>query len=243
MQLTLTSRSEKRSALLALLLIAPAPSVGVVVALYGAPGVLGSTLWALAKLWFLVAPALWYLLKNKQPLSWSPLQHVSVPAVGKTSTGMAAGLLSGLLMAAGIVVGYLMFGKDQFDPAPMRELLHTAGLTSPQRYLVMAAYWTLFNSLVEEYAFRWFLFRQCEQILLVRRAVLAAALIFMVHHSIALSAYVPWNLNVLGSLSIAGAGIVWSGLYARYRSIWPGYLSHICADVAVFAVGYDALFN
>lgn len=156
---------------------------------------------------------------------------------------MAAGLLSGLLMAAGIVVGYLMFGKDQFDPAPMRELLHTAGLTSPQRYLVMAAYWTLFNSLVEEYAFRWFLFRQCEQILLVRRAVLAAALIFMVHHSIALSAYVPWNLNVLGSLSIAGAGIVWSGLYARYRSIWPGYLSHICADVAVFAVGYDALFN
>ncbi|NQD38180.1 CPBP family intramembrane metalloprotease [Permianibacter sp. IMCC34836] len=235
----MNSHQPKHTALLALLLIAPAPSIGVAVALFGAPGLFGSAVWAFAKLWFLLAPVLWYVLIEKQRISWSPLQgHVSA-----ANSGMLAGLLSGLLMAASIVGGYLLFGKGQFDPAPMRSLLQTAGLTSPERYLLMAAYWTLFNSLVEEYAFRWFLFRQCERLLPAVWAVLAAAVIFTVHHSLALSAYVPWQLNLLGSLGVGVAGVIWSALYARYRSVWPGYLSHLFADVAVFAVGYDVLFG
>lgn len=226
-----------RNALLALCLFAPAPSVGVAIALFGAPGAVGSLLWAFAKLWFLLGPALWFLLKERQPISWSPL------APNLRLAGISAGFVTGIVMASTIVAGYWWFGKGQFDPAPMRELLATAGLTSPQRYLMMAAYWTLFNSLVEEYAFRWFLYRQSEQLLSARKAVLLAALIFMVHHSIALSAYVPWQLNLLGSLGVLMAGVIWSVLYARYRSIWPGYISHILADIAVFAIGYDALFG
>lgn len=226
----------RKLAVLALVLLAPAPSVGIALALYGSPGVFGSTLWALAKLWFLVGPAIWYLWLEKQPLSWSRLPPVAM------RSGLTSALLSGLLMAGAIGAGYGFFGKGQFDPAPMRELLATAGLSTPERYLLMAAYWTLVNSLVEEYAFRWFLFRQCERLLRPGAAVLAAALIFMVHHTIALAAYVPWQLNLLGSLGVLTAGLVWSALYMRYRSIWPGYLSHILADTAVFAIGYDALF-
>ncbi len=226
----------KQSALLALLLFAPAPSIGVAIALHGAPGAAGSLLWAFAKLWFLLGPALWFLLKERQPLSWSPL------AAGQRFAGISAGLATGFVMAAGIVAAYLLFGKNQFDPAPMRELLSTAGLTSPERYLLMAAYWTLFNSVVEEYAFRWFLYRQSERQVAPFGAVLLAAFLFTVHHSIALSAYVPWHLNALASLGVFAAGVIWSTLYARFRSIWPGYVSHLLADVAVFAVGYDILF-
>ena len=231
------SSANRHNALLALLLFAPAPTVGVAIALYGTPGPLGSALWAFAKLWFLLGPALWFLLKERQPWSWSPLSAT------QRTAGIAAGFVSGVLMAASIVAGYYLFGKGQFDPAPMRELLSTAGLSSPERYLLMAAYWTFFNSLVEEYAFRWFLYRQSEQLLSPRNAVLLAAVIFMVHHSVALSAYVPWQLNALASLGVLLAGVIWSLLYARYRSIWPGYFSHILADIAVFAIGYDALFN
>lgn len=231
------SSAHRRNAVLALLLFAPAPTVGVAIALYGTPGPLGSALWAFAKLWFLLGPALWFLLKERQPRSWSPL------APAQRLAGLSAGFGSGLLMAGGIVGGYYLFGKGHFDPAPMRELLSTAGLSSPARYLLMAAYWTFFNSLVEEYAFRWFLYRQSEQLVSPRHAVLLAAIIFMIHHSVALSAYVPWHLNALASLGVLMAGIIWSLLYARYRSIWPGYLSHILADIAVFAIGYDALFN
>ena len=229
--------SGKRNALLALLLFAPAPTVGVAIALYGTPGPLGSALWAFAKLWFLLGPALWFVLKERQPISWSPL------ATAQRSAGIRAGLATGLLMAGTIVAGYWLFGKGQFDPAPMRATLTTAGLSSPERYLLMAMYWTLINSLVEEYAFRWFLYRQSEQLVSPRAAVLLAAVIFMVHHTVALSAYVPWHLNALGSIGVLLAGVIWSALYARYRSIWPAYISHILADVAVFAIGYDALFG
>lgn len=227
----------KRNALLALLLFAPAPTVGVAIALYGTPGTVGSLLWGFAKLWFLLGPALWFLFKERQPLSWSPL----LPS--QRRAGMAAGFGTGILMAASIFGGYWLFGKGQFDPAPMRELLRTAGLTSPERYLLMVAYWTLINSLVEEYAFRWFLYRQSEQLVSTRTAVLLAAFIFMVHHTVALSAYVPWHLNALGSIGVFSAGLIWSRLYARYRSIWPAYISHILADIAVFSIGYDALFG
>lgn len=234
--------ASKRSALLALLLIAPAPSVGVAIALYGNPGTLGSLLWAFAKLWFLLGPLLWFVFRDRQTISWSA--HSWSPlAASQRRAGITAGLVSGALMATTILIGYWLFGKGQFDPAPMRDLLGTAGLSSPERYLLMALYWTLFNSLVEEYAFRWFLYRQCEQLLSPRVAVLLAALIFMIHHTVALSAYVPWHLNALGSLGVLLAGIIWSTLYARYRSIWPAYISHILADVAVFMVGYDALFG
>ncbi len=236
MESAAVSPTDKHDALLALLLLAPAPSIGVAIALFGAPGAVGSLLWAFAKLWFLLGPALWYLLKERQRVS------LSVLAPADRKLGLAAGLVTGLLMAAGIVAAYLLFGKDQFDPAPMRELLTTAGLTSPERYLLMALYWTLFNSLVEEYAFRWFLYRQSERLVAPIGAVLLAAVIFTVHHSIALSAYVPWHLNALASLGVFGAGVIWSTLYARFRSIWPGYVSHLLADVAVFAVGYDLLF-
>ena len=73
-----TTPASKRNALLALALIAPAPSIGVAIALYGNPGTVGSLLWAFAKLWFLLGPVLWFVLRERQtislsPLSWSPL--------------------------------------------------------------------------------------------------------------------------------------------------------------------------
>jgi membrane protease YdiL (CAAX protease family) len=38
-------------------------------------------------------------------------------------------------------------------------------------------------------------------------------------------------------------GCVWSWCFLRFRSIWPGYVSHVIVDVAVFAVGYLILFT
>jgi membrane protease YdiL (CAAX protease family) len=48
--------------------------------------------------------------------------------------------------------------------------------------------------------------------------------------------------TALGSLAVLAAGACWSFLYLRYDSIWPGWISHVVADVAVFAVGWQLLF-
>ena len=221
------------SALLALLLIGPAPTLGVWAALYLWPGPIGSALWSAAKIWFLLAPALWWYLLQGQRWQWPrwPQQ------------GVAVGIISGLLMCALILGSYLLLAHNQLDMSAMRSAVATAGLDTPARYLALVVYWTAFNSLVEEYVFRWFLFRQAEKLLPATLAVVAVALLFTAHHTLALSAYVPWQYNLLASLGVCGGGLIWSWCYLRYRSIWPGYLSHIGADIGVFGAGYLALFG
>ncbi len=207
------------NALLALLLIGPAPTLGVWAALYLWPGPVGSALW-----WYLVQGQRW------QWPRW-PQQ------------GVAVGIVSGLLMCALILGSYLLLAHNQLDMSAMRSAVATAGLDTPARYLALVVYWTAFNSLVEEYVFRWFLFRQAEKLLPATLAVVVVALLFTAHHTLALSAYVPWQYNLLASLGVCGGGLIWSWCYLRYRSIWPGYLSHIGADIGVFGAGYLALFG
>ena len=220
-----------RSALLALLVIAPLPSIGVYCALYASPGVLGSSLWIAAKLGFVLGPALWWRCVQRQPWQWPRW-----PAAG-----IGVGTLLGVAMLATIVAAFALFGRGT-DFTTMRELVTTAGLSSPTRYLLLAAYWTLINSLIEEYAFRWFLFRQASYLGGATFGVVLSAVLFTVHHSLALAAYVPWHLNLLASLGVMAGGLLWSLCYYRYQSLWPGYIAHVGADIAVFAIGYHLLF-
>ncbi len=48
---------------------------------------------------------------------------------------------------------------------------------------------------------------------------------------------------ILGSTGCFLGGVIWSGLYLRYRSIWPGYLSHVLADVAIYIIGWHLIFR
>jgi membrane protease YdiL (CAAX protease family) len=74
-------------------------------------------------------------------------------------------------------------------------------------------------------------------------AVILAGIIFTVHHVIVLKAYFEWDITLLASAGILIGGCAWSALYLRYRSIWPGYVSHVIVDVAVFAIGCDLIFG
>ena len=51
-----------------------------------------------------------------------------------------------------------------------------------------------------------------------------------------LTLWTTWQASTAAGIFI-GAGL-WSGLYLRTRSVWPGYLSHAIVDVAVFAIGW-----
>ena len=73
-------------------------------------------------------------------------------------------------------------------------------------------------------------------------AVIASALLFTIHHLIALRAQMDWTPALLGSLGVFVGGCAWSWCYRRYRSIWPGFVSHVLADFAVFAAGWHLLF-
>jgi membrane protease YdiL (CAAX protease family) len=198
-----------------------------------APGLAGKTFFTIAKLWLLVFPAAWYLLVEKGRPSWSP------PRQG----GLAIGVASGAVLAGSIILGAWLFGVQNMDLEPLRAEVRDMGLQTIVPYLAGAAGWTFINSLMEEYVYRWFIFRQCETVMKGTAAVLASAAIFTAHHVIAVGQYLDPLLTLLASAGVFAGGLVWSWLYLRYRSIWPCWISHVLADIAVFGIGWWLLFS
>ena len=228
-------RRSRASAILALLLLMPAPTLGVFIAMV--PEATRGLSWGAAaygacKLWILVFPALWLLFVDKGKLSLSPARH----------GGLVAGAALGVVIAAAIAIAYFIF-HDLIDVDFMRAAAERNGIGTPLRYLGLIIPLALINSLIEEYVWRWFVFRKCETLMGGPAAVIVSALLFTVHHIVALKAQAGWDVTLLASLGVFLGGCAWSWLYLRYRSIWPGYVSHVLADVAVFAVGWVILFT
>jgi uncharacterized protein len=223
----------RTSAVIALLFLAPVPTVGVVAALHAAPGTGGRVVFATAKLWLLLFPAAWYLAIERGRPSWSP------PA----RDGLRVGAAVGLAMAAAILAAYWGVLRVHVDPQPVRQAAAEMGIGSPVSYIAGAAAWILVNSLVEEVVWRWFVLKQLRALLPAALAILGSAALFTTHHAVAMTAYLGPALLVLGSLAVLVAGACWSFLYLRYDSIWPGWISHVVADIAVFVIGWQLLFS
>jgi len=223
-------------ALLALLLLVPAPSIGVALAmmLESTRGTLiGQGAYVLSKVWIVALPIIWLRFVERQPFSWSP------PRKG----GFGVGIALGLAISAAIVLGYWLIGRRHIDAAMLRDAVTANGIGHPAVYLAFTfGYLSLFNSLLEEFVWRWFVFRQSERLVGGPAAVLCSALFFTIHHVLALHAQMGWVPTLLGSAGVFIGGAVWSWCYLRFRSIWPGYVSHLIVDAAVFGIGWWIIF-
>jgi hypothetical protein len=222
--------SPRLSALAALALTAPVPTLGALFGLILFPGPIGRTLFMIAKLWLVIVPVLW----------WIQVEGGRWQVERPSGRGVLVGLASGLAITLGIGIAYAALAA-RIDATRLVEVARSMGLDEPRAYLAGAAYWIVVNSLIEEYVYRWFMLRQCRQLLPAWAAVLASAALFTAHHTVALQVYLPPGLTALASAGVLIGGAVWAVLYLRYGSIWPGWISHILADIAVFAIGWHLL--
>ena len=224
----------RRQALISLALLLPVPSLGVLAGTTWWPGTpLGQALFVAAKVWVFALPLVWHLFVERQRVSLSPLR----------AGGLRVALTTGALIGLVVVGGYVAFGRALIPADALRETVRKFGLDSPLRFFAGAAYWIGVNSLLEEYVWRWFVVQQAARLAGTRAAIALSALGFAAHHVLIMRLYFSPPLVVLAGLAIAFAGGLWSWMYARYRSVWPGYLSHALVDLAVFAVGYALLFG
>ncbi len=225
--------TRKRNAMLALLLLVPAPSIGIYIAAYGSPGTtFAKGFFFACKVWLIVLPLVWHILVDKQ--------RVTFPR--PTRKGMAVAAATGTVIFLAIGAGYFLFGH-WIDNTLVSEKAKEVGLSSPMLYLLGAVYWCTVNSLLEEYVWRWFVFTRCEALMPKMLAVIASGLFFTLHHIIALTAYFDWRITVLGSLGVFIGGATWSWIYLTYRNIYAAYVSHVFADVIIFWIGYRLIFG
>jgi uncharacterized protein len=226
----------QRRAILALVLLVPAASIGTWLGMYQPFGPAGKPVFVLCKIWLLAFPVLWLMIVDRQKPAIPPPRR----------DGMPAAILTGLGIVAIIAAAFLLVGKHWIDIETMRQRASEFGLDRPAIYIAGALYWCLVNSLLEEYVWRWFVFTRLRTIFAGGSGALAvvlAALLFTLHHIIALDAYFDWRVTVLASLGVFIGGVTWSWLYLRYRNIWAPYVSHVLADAVIFVIGYWLLFQ
>ena len=224
--------------MLSLALIVPAPTLSVVMMLFVFPGPIGKVIAAVCKLWLVLFPLVWLIKVERQRPS----------LVKPTREGMIAGVVSGVAICAAMLGAYQLL-RHEIDLEPFRAKAEATGFADLGAYIAVFVYIVAVNSLLEEYVWRWFVFRQLEAAIgdgarwAGPAAVMGSASLFTVHHVFALAAWVDWRFNALACLGVFLGAARWSWLYLRYRSIWPAYVSHVFADVAIFIMGYQLIFR
>ena len=224
---------ERKHDLIALLLVGLAPTVSIFISFGTDGGILSQIAYVISKLWLVVIPLIWYLKIDKGQLS------LSKPKQG--GYAVAVGLGSG--MSALILLTWFMVG-DKIDGSLLRDAVEPVGLLDVRLYIGGVIYWTVLNSLLEEYVFRWFLVVKSEALVGTGTpAILLSAFIFVIHHTFALLFFgFPWWANLLASVSLFIGGAIFSWLYIRYRSVWMPYIAHAICDIAVFSIGAMIIF-
>ncbi len=227
-----------RRAIIALAILVPLPAIVAFAGLEYPKGIIGKSIYAGGKVFIVIFPVFWLLVVERGKLS------LSRPRKG----GMAAGALTGVVMAALIVVGFLILLDPLIDPQEVQELAEERGLAARWLFLLMALFWIIVNPAIEEYVWRWFVFTHCRTVsarlgLSAWYAVAASALFFTLHHIVAIGALFDWHITAIACTGVFVAGVTWSWLYNRYESIWPPYLSHLIADVPIFIIGQYLIFG
>lgn len=221
---------EKSRDAIALALAAPASTIALFAStLFG--GLLGTAVWIGGKVWQIGLPAFWRLKVEGKERSYSPALE----------GGFREGALLGVGMSVVMFVAWWL-ARGELDSELIRGYVEPFGLLNPWLYFAVFCYWVLFNSVMEEYLFRWFIFEKFETFVSGKVAVALAALVFTVHHFIGMWSMFPLWATLLGSFGVFCGGVIWSWLYLRYRSIWPGYISHAIVDVTMFGIGAYILF-
>jgi membrane protease YdiL (CAAX protease family) len=148
-------------------------------------------------------------------------------------------------MSAGLIGTYLGL-KDQSFMSQVPALIQTKligfGVDTPIKYLALAVFISAIHSFLEEYYWRWYVYRELNHWIGHTKAVVFSALAFTGHHVIVVKAYLPpeiqsWGIWVFPAFVFV-AGVVWSISYGKFQSLWPNWVSHLMADVAILWIGY-----
>ncbi len=202
--------SPHQNAQLAIILLVLAASIGVAMSLFIAPGTVGTIASVLCGIWLLVLPIAWCVWGDRHQL------HLSLPKYQELLVGIVLGLFM-----FGIILGvYWLFGQHWIDGIDAKSKVQQMGLSNPVIFSIVQAYFVLINSLIEEFIWRWFVYKKCEILMPGKAAIFLSALFFTLHHIIVLAAYTDWRGVILGSLAVFAAGAIWSQCYLTYRSLW-----------------------
>jgi membrane protease YdiL (CAAX protease family) len=191
-------------------------------------------LYAFTKIMMVIGPC--YLLwRQGWPPAWGPRSSWSRIIV----EGSLVGLLMGgiiIITASGPLQWLLM------DAAPrIHEKINSFGITTLPTYLFASVIISVLHSAFEEWYWRVMMVGNLRNRFSPRLAIALGGITFAGHHIVVAWFYAgPLAGCVLG-LIVGCAGSLWSLLPRRHGSIVGAWIAHMCCDIALMWLGWQAI--
>src|SRR5262249_47876514 len=144
---------------------------------------------------------------------------------------IGGGLLGlGLLLGALVLYHFVAKPAGFFDAArdPVRQESAGFGVASLPRYAVLATFYSLIHSLLEEYYWRWFVFGRLRRLNSLPAAIGVSGLGFMAHHVCIISTFFGWfsPFSLLLSAAVAIGGVFFSAVFQRTDFLFAPRVRH-----------------
>ena len=152
------------------------------------------------------------------------------------------GLLSGLAILSLMVI----WMKSPLSSvileggAEVREKVRSLGFL--QHFIPFAIFITLIHSFIEEFFWRWFVFRNLRRVVALPLAHGLAAVAFASHHLVVTCQYYDFWFAFFLACCVGIGGLIWSLLYQRYNSLVGPWISHLLVDAGLMWVGHQMIF-
>lgn len=180
-------------------------------------------------------PLLWVLAIQKQRL------ELYLPSPEGLVPGIAFGV--GVMIATWALYQLVLLPAGLMEDArePVQAKVVGFGVATIASYIVLAVFYSVIHSFLEEYYWRWFVFAQLSELTGLNPAIVISSLGFMAHHVIVVGTFFGFASPVgwLLSIAVAVGGAVWAWMYHRWGSLYPIWIGHFFVDAGIFWVGYD----
>lgn len=182
------------------------------------------------------------------PIVWvGVLRRESLGGLLPRRSGMGAGAAFGLAILLAMLGVYHLVLRPSGLLAAAQSAIDAKvagfGIDSRAKYVVLAGFYSLVHSGLEEYYWRWFVFGRLARLLALPWAAVVSSLGFMAHHVLVLAVYFGLLSapTLLFSAAVAVGGLAWAWLFHRTQSLGGVWLSHLLVDAGIFLVGYDLI--
>ncbi len=140
-----------------------------------------------------------------------------------------------VLFGAIFLSAFLIF-KDYLDFSSMISNLDSLVGVNKSNILYIGAYVILLNSVLEEYFWRGFMFKELKGI----TGYLLTGFGFALHHVMLIYAWFSWPYILVMTLGLAGFGMVMNKIYEKY-GLFSCWFIHLVQDIVMIGIGYSLM--
>jgi len=179
---------------------------------------------------FVIIPIIiWYILKSPFGRFWKV-----------TKQSFIYGLSLWILWWLAIFIAYYLL-KDVIEWTAIQESM-TSRWINETTFILVFLYIMFWNSLVEEYFFRWIIFNTLKDNHKLS-AYLLSSIAFSLYHITIFQTWFHWYILLIALVWLFLWWLFFAWLYKKTSWIWGAWIFHILADAVILVIWYYTFFS